>query len=268
MVDWISAAWVVWEVAFAVYTQIWLHPLTTPEWIMAASGILFAFAILFAEFRGRLAREKQTADESFEHAKEVAEAKLDRATSHANLSGKVELAAILQNAQFQELRGVTNTTDQSVVTTIEVATTKIAQLEGKLSRIEERSWVPLGSEEKAHLRSRLERHSGHRVQVVAHENPDCVELAHDIKECFRDARWHVRQVPITGSWSASGAHGLQVNGITETEALCREVQDALMDTMRGVTVGKLIDGRPPAPSEPDLPEVFIVVGTKKVLADD
>lgn len=90
MVIWIDCIWIVLDVAFCVYTEIELHPLTSTEWTLAGFGLLFAGASFVAEFLEREA-----------HAKEVGDMKLTAATGNANLSGKMDLVALLGGETFQ-----------------------------------------------------------------------------------------------------------------------------------------------------------------------
>jgi hypothetical protein len=76
-VDWISFVWIVWEVGSSLVTQVWLRPLTTPEWISAGIGIVFGFAILFAEFRGRVANLKSSEEDRQKYEKDRMDLKLD-----------------------------------------------------------------------------------------------------------------------------------------------------------------------------------------------
>lgn len=123
---WISFLWFVWDVAFCVYTQIEVRPLTSPEWILAGSGAVCAVAVLVAEF---LERES--------HAREVADARLTQATSHANLSGKLDLVALLGGRTFEKLAEVTNTSTSEAPTVVLAATTKIEALEKRIAELTE-----------------------------------------------------------------------------------------------------------------------------------
>lgn len=63
-VDWISGVWVLWEIVYILYAAAYeKRVVTTPEWITAGAGVMFAFLILFAEFRTRRAADKELSDE-------------------------------------------------------------------------------------------------------------------------------------------------------------------------------------------------------------
>ncbi len=111
--------------------------MTTPELVMAASGILFGGGVLFAEFRRRIVDEKQESADKLAHVKELNDAKLEAAKNHANLSGKLDMAALLQSVQFQHLQGVTKTAAESPATTIEVANNTIQSLSNQVKELTE-----------------------------------------------------------------------------------------------------------------------------------
>ena len=231
-----AVGWVVFDVVAAVVT----YPNMTTGWwwiFVSAGGVLVTLTAV-AQIIEYKAHQRDEMRHSQEHD-------------------------VLAQGSIAILAKMIGAIGQPTDTVIEAATTKLALLENKLSRIEERSWIALDIDRKEILASKLGVFRGHSVQVVAHENPDCQELAEDIKDCFRKAEWHVRKVPLTGSWATSGASGLIVTGWEHTETLCRATADALMDVMRA-SVTTTIDMRPHQIFESDMPEIIVVVGTKKV----
>jgi hypothetical protein len=107
MVIWITSLWILLDVAFCVYTEIELHPLTSTEWILAGSGVLVAVGALIAAFFDR---------ES--HAKEVREFQRLIQTGQAHQSGKMEVLAIFQALSLKGLAGNTRTSDALPVNSI------------------------------------------------------------------------------------------------------------------------------------------------------
>jgi hypothetical protein len=87
-VDWISAVWVLWEIAYIVYAAAWEgRTVTTPEWISFGVGLMFAFLILLAEFRTRGAADRELAAEKFARLQEHGELKTELARSFAYNQG-------------------------------------------------------------------------------------------------------------------------------------------------------------------------------------
>jgi len=128
MVIWITSLWVLLDTAFCLYTEIELHPLTATEWILAGASLLFAVGALIAEFLEREA-----------HAKEIGDIKLGQATGHANLSGKLDVMALVGGETFRQLQAVTQTNDKPVRAVIEAATLKIELLTKQVSLLNETS---------------------------------------------------------------------------------------------------------------------------------
>jgi len=186
MVDWISIVWVFLEIAYPFYAKFGeSRILTDPEWIQTGLGVAFGVAIFFVEVRRRSAEESRAHAEQLRHAKELADVNLEAAKNHANLSGKLDMLGLFQSTQFQELRGVTNTIGQSPVTVVETATSEIAQLKSKVSRYEEILWGAIGEAEKWQLIKALMGLGKHTVAISSNGNTDCVELARDLRDCFK-----------------------------------------------------------------------------------
>jgi len=215
MVDWISAAWVVWEVAYILYAELWQgRTVTPPEWITLGSGMLFALAILFVEFRRKIADERRDAEARLDHANELAEIKRDAATHHANLSGQIQMAALLQNKDFRELRGLTQTTEAPAATTIAVANTEIAEMRSELADFKSMFWRQLTDDEKAALKDKLAVIGSYRFRIVSTRDTDCNELAADLTRVFESAGW--RRVSAT---SVIIEHGLDDEDLAHTSGI-------------------------------------------------
>jgi hypothetical protein len=100
------------------------------------------FGVFFVEFRRKVADVRREAKIDLEHAKEIADIRREAGEHHANLSGQIQMAALLQNPDFRELRGLTQTTEAPVVRTIAVANTEIAELRTELASLRWRTLTP------------------------------------------------------------------------------------------------------------------------------
>ncbi len=144
-------------------------------------------------------------------------------------------------------------------------TAKIKDLETAVDKYASIFWQPLGPAERKTLTAALTALGPHSVQITAHENTDCVELASDIKGCFEVAGWRVRRVPLTGTWGSIGVSGFSQHTRSDAEAIHKPVQDALSAAVRGPMIG--ISGGQPA-GEDHVPDVTILVGPKRIRLHD
>jgi uncharacterized protein YecA (UPF0149 family) len=140
MAIWITFVWILWEIGFVVYMAVGVRPLTPAEWILAGVGAAVATAALVAEFLEREKRITAAADEKANHAKELADARLDHATGNAYQSGKTDMAALMHSAQFRDLAITTNTKSQPAITVIEAANTTISALASQIKNLELAQW--------------------------------------------------------------------------------------------------------------------------------
>jgi hypothetical protein len=114
-VDWISAAWVLWEIVYIVYAAAWeKRVVTTPEWITAGLGVMFAFLILFAEFQTRRAADKELSDERIGRERDRGDFKADI----ARLGGYQEGAFPKIGKQLDILIANANAETQAKIATI------------------------------------------------------------------------------------------------------------------------------------------------------
>jgi hypothetical protein len=141
---------------------------------------------------------------------------------------------------------------------------RIKRMEVAIDKYRSILWQPLGEAEKKALSTTLAALGKHSVQITAHENTDCAELASDIRDCFELAGWSVRKIPLTGTYASVGASGFCQTTKNGADALHRPVQDALLGAVRGPIVG--LQGGPP--SKPDMPDVSIVIGPKRIRYED
>jgi hypothetical protein len=268
MVDWISAIWVVWEVAYILYAVLWeRRTVTTPEWITTGLGVLFAFAILLFEFRRRIAETKHEGDARVEHANELADAKREAAVHHASLSAQIQMGTLLQVKEFRELQGLTHTTEAPVVTTIAMANTDIAVMRSELADFRSMFWRRLTDDEKEHLKDKLAAIGSYRFRIVSGPATDCKELQADLTQVFESAGW-----PRVSATSVIVEHGLDdevLVGISGIRVIGKynldnldnvpepgpKVADALTPLLRfGVSFGVGLRG--------DLADVVLFIGPK------
>jgi hypothetical protein len=113
-VDWISAAWVLWEVLSIVWiAAVEKRVVTTPDWITAGVGIVFAFTIMAVELRARNASDRALGDERLGRAREVADERLARAKEAADLKADIARLTGYQEGAFPNLaRGLRGIEDK------------------------------------------------------------------------------------------------------------------------------------------------------------
>jgi hypothetical protein len=203
-------AWFVWDVIYCVYTQAEIRPLTEGELILAGSGAVFAVVALILEHVDIRQKDRETAAARETHLKEMGEIKERLAAAAAKSDAKLDIVALLGVDRVRGLQDVTQTTGEPVAKSIEIATEKLSQLEKKVARYEERSWEPMSAEAREKLIAALRGFADKQpVQISSNENPDCVELGTELRTCFKDAGWNVRDSPLTGAYGVHGVTGLR-----------------------------------------------------------
>jgi len=235
-----AAGWIIFDVAVSILT----YPLMSPAtwWAFVISGAVLVIVTVVAQVLEYIEFQKDSAKHSMEH--------------EALARGSI--------AVWEKLESITQTSGQPAIKTIEVAVQKIARLEDKVARHDAISWGAVNDEDKQRLIATLVGFGKHSVAITAHENSDCVELAHDLKDCFRRAGWEVSRIPITGTWASAGASGFSLATTASLDMLHRPLLEALLGAARGPISG--IAGGPP-PIEPQ-PDFYILVGPKRVHYDD
>jgi len=137
---------------------------------------------------------------------------------------------------------------------------RLNELNTTLQRYQSIFWKPLDESEKKQLTATLTGLGKHSVSVSAHENTDCAELAHDLRDCFEEAGWTVARIPLTGTWNAAGASGFTVWQKAGIEALNTVVLNALVKAAKGPIQGHLVEKQ-------DGPDVSILVGPRRIRND-
>jgi hypothetical protein len=79
----------------------------------------------------------------------------------------------------------------------------VRALEGAIEKYRAMFWQPLTAAEKTELVAKLAKLEKYPVQISSNENPDCVELARDFRDCFRLAGWEVSDRHLTGAWGVT-----------------------------------------------------------------
>jgi hypothetical protein len=244
-----EAGWIIFDIVVSVVTYP-LLPLG--KWrVLVGSGAILVIATIIArilEFRG---------DQQVER----------RHTEEHELLASAAIKTLEMGSNFpllvQRLENLTNTQGKPLVTTIEVANRKIERLESKVSRHDAIFWGALDRDDREHLTAVLSRLGPHSVRIVADANTDCVELARDLKACFKEAAWPIDGVPLTGTYQAAGASGLSV----VFKYGCEEIQRPLVEALSAVAHGQC-SGLGTSPSDTPKPDVSIIIGPKRLHYDD
>jgi hypothetical protein len=129
--------WILWDVAFAVYTEIAVHKLTSPEWILAGTGILIAVAALIFEFREREATTRREHCDHISRLKAESEFKQRLAASDGKIETRLDVVTQLGIESVRKLQVVTHTADQSIGSSILAATSQIAVLTEQVTELTE-----------------------------------------------------------------------------------------------------------------------------------
>ncbi len=106
----------------------------------------------------------------------------------------------------------------------------VKALEVAIEKYRAMFWQPLTDVAKAELIARLVNLEKHSVQISANENPDCVELARDFRECFRLAGWNVSDRQLTGAWGVMGATGI---GLFAKDTVADSLRETLFTILMG-----------------------------------
>jgi hypothetical protein len=238
-----TAGWIAFDVVVSVVT----YPLMPSKewWALVLSGGVLVGLTVATEILNYIAHQKDERRHSDEHA----------------------VIATGTLAIFERLRDVTQTTDQPATRTIEIATERIGRLEARIAKSEAIFWGALTDQDKVQLATALAALGVHSVSVTAHENTDCVELARDLKDCFRRAGWEVARIPLTGTWMSAGASGFSFTTKASQGQLQRPLLQALVGVVRGPVSGI---GSHPLPDEDEAkgPDISILVGPKRIRTDD
>jgi hypothetical protein len=140
--------------------------------------------------------------------------------SQSQLSGKVDMMALLGGETFRTLQTVTQTNAQAPATVIEAATSQIQTLQAEVAELRTTQtdlnrmfWRRFTDRERALLKGLFEGLDRHAVRVVHTGQADCAELAHDLKQVFRSAGWDVDDQGLeTGTWETAGMSGIHILG--------------------------------------------------------
>ncbi len=172
------------------------------------------------------------------------------------------MAALLQNKQFQALRGVTNTAGESVTTTIEVANNQIITLENEVGSLKKelavttsREWQKPNDTEMDALVEKLRALGIHSVTLASHLNTDCAEFTYNLEFAFTKAGW-TAEVLNGLTYAASVTRGIFVSGHVKNE-LAFEVCSIIAKQLRVTEIVGLQDRE-----DTDPIEVRITVGPK------
>jgi hypothetical protein len=134
---------------------------------------------------------------------------------------------------------------------------KIRALELAIDKYQSIFWKPLGPREKAELVAHLAKLGTYSVRVGAHQNTDCIELAHDIKECFEKADWNIVAAPLTRTYDTVGASGFMVSS-----CLSSDIRRELVESLSAV-VGPVLGVQGDA-SDRRLGDVSVIIGPRRL----
>jgi hypothetical protein len=245
-----AVLWIVFDVVATVLTA---PTLPTWQWyaiVYGGTGVaLFTVITGYLEWRQTKA-DKATADQKMTSLREQL----------IRQEGMMQGIGITSAGTLQILTTGQAQTSKEAEETLKSAIVEIGKLEMKVSRYEAIFWKPLDDEERKHLVATLIGLGKHSVQITAHENTDCAELARDLRDCFEQAGWFVAKIPLTGTWGSAGASGFLVRQKAQIGAFNKMVFDALVRAAQGPIQGLLID-------KSDAPDVYILVGTKRLSND-
>jgi hypothetical protein len=168
----------------------------------------------------------------------------------------------LKDDQLKELaQRVGTNPKESPEKIIAAAMAKIDSLDrrvAQIARYEAIFWLPLTGIQKAALTAQFGKMGKHSVQVTCTNDRDCVELAHDVKDCFTDAGWNVANYPMKGGWGSSVANGFQVFGKRGQKPFNAAISQAIADQVGAVfTSGSFAD------EDNNYPEIAILIGPRR-----
>ena len=123
--------------------------------------------------------------------------------------------------------------------------------------------MPLIDGQKSRLTAALVGMGKHHVQISCRDERDCVELMHDLEDCFRDAGWDVADLPLSRSWGSAVAKGLMIFGKASQTDFNSRVMQEVVNAVGGAA---LTNNNLPDPDD-NYPEIAIVIGPKR-LRDD
>lgn len=117
-------------------------------------------------------------------------------------------------------------------------------------------WMPLTDYEKKKLTAKLAALGVHSASITACiKNPDCAQLAANIRECLEAATWQVTEIPVTGDWESPESHGfflwLKIGAENFNKQIC--------DAFGAATHSSIVKGLHDRQGDPD---IQIVLGPK------
>jgi len=248
-----TVLWIILDLGMFLMTT----PPAFPPWLwygFLIAGLIVGIVALIGELRDRKADAAEMAGlKAGQNA--LAGAALKNLEAGSNLALLVE-----------KLEGLTDTHGKPLAITIEMANEKIERLAAKVYRHDAIFWGVLDPNDKRALTTTLIGLGPHSVTVVPDANMDCCELARDIKGCFKEARWTLAPVQLTGTYWSAGASGLSAIFKFGREALQQPIVSALSLAAHGQCMG--IGSGPPSPSEGEKSDVTVIVGPKRIHYDD
>src|SRR6516225_3008853 len=93
--------WILWDVAFSVYTEVEVRNLTPPEWILAGSGVAIAVLALVFEFRERETQSDKEHQAQEAHLREIS----GLHERLASQSGKLDSLALMGGSILDNAKG-------------------------------------------------------------------------------------------------------------------------------------------------------------------
>jgi hypothetical protein len=175
-----TVGWLLFDVAVSIMTAGYL-----PLWEWRAlfwGGGTLALLTLIGMIWDYRAHKKDVAA----HEQGIADIRAGQA-GHTGEIATVAKGSIAIFNKLDQLAGITQTTGQPLATVIETAISKIAQLETKVLRHDAIFWGAISDAEKLKLVNIFTGLGPHSVKIASNGNTDCVELARDLKDCFKKA---------------------------------------------------------------------------------
>jgi hypothetical protein len=230
-----AAGWIIFDAAVSIVT----YPLMPTAWwiTLVLSGAVLVILTATAQILEYRSHQRDTKQQSQEHA----------------------AIATATMAIFERLAAITQTTGQPIANVIEVATSQIARLEGKVERYESIVWIPPSYKEKQKIAVALQNLGRHSVQILHTGQSDCYEFAVELAETFNRARWSV--LPVNAQASVHGIRSIETMGKLNDIPLIRQVSDVLLPlTLQGMSRA--------SPDYAGHADITISIGPRKMRSGD
>jgi hypothetical protein len=210
---WIDFGWIILDVAFCLYVELELHPLTATEWILGAGGLLIAIGSLVASFIELRQRDSEKAAADLAHAKESHELKELLASEAAKNAVRFDFTTQIGFESVRRFQEVTHTTQQPIASSLLAGTEQIEHLRTTVAQLQNQ----VASQSRRFL-------SDEQVQILIDElAPTSASESFSVQVTYNSANGEVEEYA-RQFWGISSIARNVFFGLTPTDEIAMDLK--------------------------------------------